>query len=61
MGMRDSREIVPTDEQNADQGNAPAPYAPPGAVGLGKTRNLILGYWDEGWADYSSKYKHAGE
>ncbi|MBV9246791.1 MAG: hypothetical protein JO366_18485 [Methylobacteriaceae bacterium] len=39
----------------------PAEYSPPKLVSLGKTRKLILGYWDEGWADYGAHYKHAGE
>ena len=39
----------------------PVEYSPPKLVSLGKTRKLILGYWDEGWADYGAHYKHAGE
>lgn len=60
METRDGREIAPESEQKSEQADA-VQYASPVVVRLGKTKDLILGYWDEGWADYSSKYKHAGE
>ena len=60
METRDGREIAPKSEQKVEEADA-VEYTPPVVVRLGRTKDLILGYWDEGWADYSSKYKHAGE
>jgi hypothetical protein len=61
MGMGAGREIAPESEETANQGDGLAQYAAPIVLRLGKTHDLILGYWDEGWADYSRGYKHAGE
>ena len=56
-----SENVVADMAQLQGAGPRGAVYAAPRVVELGETKSLLLGTWDEGYADWSAHYYHVSD